>query len=309
MTFLELAKKVLEENQIPMKTGEIWAYGVENGYDEKVNSSGKTPWSTLAAQIYVNVRDNPQSPFGATGTRPKKFYLKSFKNIDDLIEQAEKEEINKVATEEKELKKKSYLEKELHSVLAYFSYYYLRCYTKTINHSKSNKKEYGKWVHPDMVGCYFPLEDWSSEVNELSNTVGSPAIKIYSFELKRKVTLANLREAFFQTVSNSTWANESYLVTGELAAEDELNDELKRLSTSFGIGVIKLDVEDPDNSEILFPSKTSESLDWETINKLTMNKDFTEFLKRVNNDLKSREIRKEWYDKILDKEKIIEKFK
>ena len=293
MTFLELAEKVLEENQIPMKTGEIWAYGVEKGYDKKVNSSGKTPWSTLAAQVYVNVRDNPNSPFGATGTRPKKFYLKTFKNIDDLIEQSEKEEIKKVVTEEKELKKKSYLEKELHSVLAYFAYYYLRCYTKTINHSKSNKKEFGKWVHPDMVGCYFPIEDWVSEVNELSNTVGSPAIKIYSFELKRKVTFANLREVFFQTVSNSTWANESYLVTGELAVDDELNNELKRLSTSFGIGVIKLDVEDPDNSEILFPSRTSENLDWETINKLTMNKDFTEFLKRINNDLKSREIRKE----------------
>jgi hypothetical protein len=309
MTFLELAEKVLEENQIPMKTGEIWAYGVEKGYDKEVNSSGKTPWSTLAAQIYVNVRDNPKSLFGATGSRPKKFYLKSFSNIDELIEKAEKEEIIKVETEEKELKKKSYLEKELHSILAYFAYYYLRCYTKTINHSKSNKKEFGEWVHPDMVGCYFPIEDWSSEVNELSNTVGSPAIKIYSFELKRKVTFANLREVFFQTVSNSTWANESYLVTGELAVDDELNNELKRLSTSFGIGVIKLDVDDPDNSEILFPSRTSENLDWETINKLTMNKDFTAFLKRINNDLKSREIRKEWYDKILDKEKLVEKFK
>ena len=40
-----------------------------------------------------------------------------------------------------------------------------------------------------------------------------------------------------------------------------------------------------------------------------MNKGFTEFLKRINNDLKSREIRKEWYDKILDKDKLIEKFK
>lgn len=309
MTFLELAEKVLEETQVPMKTGEIWAYGVEKGYDKKVNSSGKTPWSTLAAQIYVNVRDNPNSPFGASGTRPKKFYLKSFKNIEDLIEKAEKEEIVKVATEEKELKKKSYLEKELHSVLAYFAFYYLRCYTKTINHSKSNRKEFGEWVHPDMVGCYFPIEDWASEVNELSNTVGSPAIKIYSFELKRKVTFTNLREVFFQTVSNSTWANESYLVTAEISEDDELLNELKRLSTSFGIGVIKLDVEDPDNCEILFPSRTGDNLDWETMNKLTMNQDFTEFLKRINNDLKSREIRKEWYDSILDKEKLIEKFK
>jgi hypothetical protein len=309
MTFIEFAERVLKESQIPMKTGEIWAYGVGKGYDKQINSSGKTPWATLAAQVYVNVKDNPNSPFEAVGTRPKKFYLKSFQNIGNLIKEAEKEEIKKVIIEEKELKKKSYLEKELHSVLAYFCYYYLRCYTKTINHSKSSKKEFGEWVHPDMVGCYFPIEDWASEVNELSNTIGSPAIKIYSFELKRKVTFANLREVFFQTVSNSTWANESYLVTGELAADDELNNELKRLSTSFGIGVIKLDVQDPDNSEILFPSRTSENLDWEMMNKLTMNKDFTAFLKRINNDLKSREIRKEWYDKVLEKEKLVEKFK
>jgi uncharacterized protein len=127
--------------------------------------------------------------------------------------------------------------------------------------------------------------------------------------LKRKVTFANLREVFFQTVSNSSWANESYLVAAEIDKDDELLNELKRLSTSFGIGIIKLDVQDPDNSEIVFPSRSSESLDWETMNKLTMNKDFVEFLKRVNNDLKSREIRKEWYDSVLEKDKLIEKFK
>ncbi len=309
MTFLELAKKVLEETQVPMKSAEIWEYGVKKGYTQQLNSSGKTPWSTLAAQIYVNVRDNHNSLFSATENRPKKFYLKSFENIDLLIEQSEKEEVIKTEIEEKELKKASYLEKELHSVLAYFAYYYLRCYTKTINHSKSNKKVFGEWIHPDMVGCYFPIEDWATEVNELSNTVGKPAIKIYSFELKRRVAFTNLREAFFQTVSNSTWANESYLVIAELAEDDELIDELKRLSTSFGIGVIKLNINDPDNTEILFPAKTSEHLDWETINKLTMNKDFTEFLKRVNNDLKSREIRKEWYDSILDKKSIVQRFR
>jgi len=45
------------------------------------------------------------------------------------------------------------------------------------------------------------------------------------------------------------------------------------------------------------------------MNKLTvMNKDFMQFVKRVRIDLKSNEIRKEKYDKILDEghlEKII----
>lgn len=40
MTFLELAEKIVGETQTPLKTGEIWANGVEKGYDIKLNSSG-----------------------------------------------------------------------------------------------------------------------------------------------------------------------------------------------------------------------------------------------------------------------------
>jgi hypothetical protein len=307
MTFIELAQKTLEEEQKPLSTGDIWAAACARGYNEQLKSSGKTPWATMAAQLYVSARDHEHSPFATAGKRPKKFYLKTFSNIDELINRSEQEEAKKAVAEEKELKK-SYLEKDLHAVLAYYAYYYLRCYTKTINHSRSGKKEYGQWVHPDMVGCYFPLDDWATEVNELSNTLGSPAIKLYSFELKRKVTLANLREVFFQTVSNSSWANESYLVAAEFATDEELMPELKRLCTSFGIGVIHLDVADPDNSQTIIPAPVSDNLDWDTINKITMNRDFTDFLRRINNDLKSREIRTEWYDTIVDKDKLVARF-
>ncbi len=65
MTFLELAEKVLKETQVPMKTGEIWGFGVEKGYDSDVNSSGKTPSGTLSALLFTNVRDNPNSKFGS----------------------------------------------------------------------------------------------------------------------------------------------------------------------------------------------------------------------------------------------------
>lgn len=309
MTFLQLAERVLNEAGRPMSSNEIWRYAEEKGYDEKLNSSGKTPSATLAAQLYVNARNSQKSPFGTTKTRPKQFYLKSFSNIDQLLAQAERESQQKIATEEKELRKGGYLEKQLHPLLAYFAYFHLRCYVKTINHSKSSKKEFGEWVHPDVVGCYFSLDDWADEVNELSNTIGSPAIKLYSFELKRKITFANLREVFFQTVSNSSWANESYLVAAEIAEDEDLMNELERLSTSFGIGVIKLDVEEPDNCEVVLPARPSATVDWETINKLTMNRDFTGFLKRVNNDLRSREIRSEWYDSVLEKARLLKTFK
>jgi len=134
-------------------------------------------------------------------------------------------------------------------------------------------------------------------------------IRLFSFEIKRELRYANLRESFFQAVSNSSWANEGYLVAARIQEDEDFREELKRLSTSFGIGVIRIDLKDPDSTEILFPAKYNEYLDWNTINKMAMNADFMDFLKRVKTDTQSREIRKEWYDKIHDKEFLIQTFR
>lgn len=44
----------------------------------------------------------------------------------------------------------------------------------------------------------------------------------------------------FQAVSNSSWANEGYLVVLQ-EIDSEVLSELRRLNQSFGIGVIKLE--------------------------------------------------------------------
>ncbi len=302
MTFLELAEKVLIEEKKPLTANEIWKIAEDKGYNSKLNSQGKTPWATLGAQIYVNERDNANTIFAVVGKRPKRFYLKEQEYLFDL-EKIEKSENTEDITENKH--KKSYLEKHLHPFLAHFAFYHLKCYTKTINHSKSKKKEYGEWVHPDIVGCCFPIGEWSSEVLNLSSSVGNNSIKIISFELKRDLNLGKLRENFFQAVSNSSWANESYLVAAEISNNEDFLNELTRLSTSFGIGIIKLDIADPLSTEILLPARTRDNLDWETINKLTLNKDFKNFLKRIKNDLTSNEIRKEEYDMVYEPEELI----
>lgn len=302
MTFLELAERVLGDEQRPMTANEIWAFAVEKGYDKQLNSGGKTPWATLGALIYVNAKDNPRTPFAQTDSRPKKFYLKAQVGQLDLTEAA--------ITEEPVLPKKKrfdFLEKDLHPFLTYYAYYHLHCYTKTINHSQSTKKEFGEWVHPDIVGCYFPLDDWKPEVYELSSSIGNISIKLVSFELKRELSFGNLRESFFQTVSNSSWANQSYLVAAMISNEEDFREELSRLSTSFGIGVIKLNFEDPHSSEIVFPAKYREVLDWETINKLTMNYDFKEFLTTVKIDITSKKIHKKEYDLVQDIETLRKK--
>jgi len=296
LTFMGLAKKILEEEKKPLSSTAIWDIAKNKGYDNLLDSQGKTPWATLGAQLYCNVRDQKNSPFITIGTRPKLFHLKKLASTDDLqlLEQVQDE--NVIPSKQLE-----YLEKDIHPFLAYYAHYYLKVYTKTIQHSKSDKKEFGDWVHPDMVGCYSPFGEWKPEVVDFGASIGNMAIKLFSFEIKRELSFGNLRASFFQTVSNSSWANEGYLVAAEIDVNEDFQAELRRLSTSFGIGVIKINVEEPDSSEILFSAKSREDLDWDSINKLTaMNPDFKDFLNRIKIDISSKEIRKEKYDKIHD---------
>lgn len=291
MTFLELAERTLREENKPLTAIEIWNIATNKGYDKQLNSQGKTPWATLGAQIYVSSKDDAKSKFAKTDSRPKKFYLKAMASQIDLEDTTLPEDIIR-----NKIKKFDFLEKDLHKYLAYFAYYHLNCYTKTIKHNISNKKEFGEWVHPDMVGCYFRMDDWKKEVYDFSSSIGVRGILIYSFELKRELSFTNLRESFFQCVSNSSWANESYLVAARISENEDFMEELTRLSTSFGIGVIELNMEDPDSSEIIIPAKYKQDLDFETINKLAMNSDFKDFLETVKIDLTSKKIHKKEYD-------------
>lgn len=298
MKFLQLAETILKEEKRLLTNNEIWDLAVQKGYDKKLNSQGKTPSKTMAAQLYLSIRDDLNSPFGKTG-RPARFYLKSQENEIDLSnsEFLEKQKLPKT-------KSVDLLEKDLHPYLTYYALSYLYCYTKTINHSKSSKREFGEWVHPDIVGCCFPHKDWNREVYDLSSSIGNISIRLLSFELKRELNFGNLRESFFQTVSNSSWANQSYLVAAEVSEDEDFRSELSRLSTSFGVGVIKLDLEDPHSSETIFAARYRETLDWETIDKLTMNPDFKSFISRVKIDITTNTIHTKEYNQFLDLETL-----
>jgi hypothetical protein len=308
MTFHALAEAILKESETPLTSNEIWELAVKKGLDKNLSTKGKTPSATLGARLHV-LADEPDSIFKSVGKRPKRFILKNkdYKNLQayELGDIQDK-------TEEQSLKNKNidFLEKELHKFLAFFAHWNLgRCYTKTIVHQRSTNGKYADWVHPDMVGCVFINQSWDKSVMHLNKALGSPAVKLISFELKRQVNLTTLREYFFQTVSNSSWANESYLVAAEFSDNVDFRNELARLSNSFGIGVIYLDIEDPNSSEILFPARFRENLDWETINKLTMNSDFKRFLDRIKTDVGSDEVRDEWYDKVLSEEDLVASLK
>lgn len=306
MTFLELAEKVVREDKKPMTPEEIWQAAQVKGYDAAVGTQGKTPWASIGAQLYMSVKSDSRSIWIRVGRRPTRFFLKEL-NVEGQFAVFPSPAPNRPVTTAQPTTE-GFLERDLHPILAYFAFHNLKAYCRTINHLRSDKKEFGEWVHPDMVGVYFPLEDWVPEVVEFSSVIGSISLKLFSIELKRELTFGNLREAFFQTVSNSSWANEGYLAAARVSQDEEFQVELQRLSSSFGIGIIELSIDDPDSSRVLYPARQKEYLDWENINKLTLNQDFVEFLGRVKRDLSSKEIRKERYDAILTSEVLIQKF-
>ncbi len=299
LTFKELAKKVLEDENRPLSVEEIWSIAQEKGYDKFIDTKGKTPWRTIGAQIYVDIRDNPKTPFIKIESKPRKFFLKGKEYLP-----------KKVLDKNEPSNKTGYSERDLHPFLTYFVNLYMNIHTKTILHEKSKKRKYSQWLHPDIVGVYFPIKFWKEDVIDFAKELGFISLKLFSFELKKELGFNNLRESFFQAVSNSSWANEGYLVTANLQKDDEFLSELKRLSTSFGIGVIELDIYNPDNSAILFPAKHKNELDWETVNKLVSeNPDFKNFINGIKKDLKIKEIRKDRYDKVFEREDLINKMK
>ncbi|GAA7651703.1 hypothetical protein HpHA293_02210 [Helicobacter pylori] len=112
---------------------------------------------------------------------------------------------------------------------------------------------------------------------------GQKRHKLFSFELKKDLSLSVLKESYFQAVSNSSWANEGYLVVKNI--KEDVLDELSRLNQSFGIGVIKLESE-ISNSKILLPAKERE-IDIPTLNMLVKQspKDFEPFMEKINKQI------------------------
>jgi len=98
--------------------------------------------------------------------------------------------------------------------------------------------------------------------------------------VKVVLNTSNVREAFFQTVSNSSWANYGYLVAAQV--DSKVMDELRMLHGLHGIGLIQMNAEDVLESQVLIPARLREQVDWDTFNRLTVeNADFRAFAKRV----------------------------
>lgn len=301
-TLIELAEDTIRKAGIPLTDKEIWDKSKEYGFQDKIKSNGKTPWKTIGARIYLDIRDNVNSIFEKTKNRPIKFKLKDMKFTQSTSL------IDTVSSEETQISENRFSERELHPLLSAYvkNDSHFKCYTKTIFHVKSNndKKGKNKWLHPDIVGVYFPFQDYNQSTKDMIKSFNENAIKLFSFEMKIKIDIGHLREYFFQAVSNSSWANEGYLVALEYKKDSELLDEMSRLNNSFGIGFIKLNPKNIEQSEILFPAKINKNLDWKTINRLVEeNPDFKDFIDYINDDMTVSKVKSK-YDKVMEPEEI-----
>lgn len=185
-----------------------------------------------------------------------------------------------------QVKAESYKERSLHRLL---SNYLLNnnIFSKTIFHESSSKADQAqKWVHPDMVGVEYNEFQEPATRSLLKAAETKEYVTLYSYELKRAIANDHqLKEYFFQALSNSSWANYGYLVALEIS--EDIKDEMERLNRAFGIGIIQLSPYS-DATKELFPAKKNE-LDYYTIDKLCrINDDFKSFITKATKVLNAQ---------------------
>ncbi|GAA9627152.1 COG2958 family protein [Helicobacter pylori] len=317
MTYIELGKKVLEQAGKPLSVKEIFEKACEMGLDKECND-GKILSHSLGSQLgehnikeedkqFYVARKEGKTFFYWLKSREREFPPQETSNAED----DEQSECSGIAKKQKN----SFDESDLHRLLVKFLSEdpNFRPLCKTIRHKECKKGKGGecKWNYPDIVGVYFPYNmyfpynKYEEETLKFLHHTGQKRHKLFSFELKKDLSLSVLKESYFQAVSNSSWANEGYLVVKNI--KEDVLDELSRLNQSFGIGVIKLESE-ISNSKILLPAKERE-IDIPTLNMLVKQspKDFEPFMEKINTQIEKgldTPIEMNGFDKVLDDEEI-----
>ncbi|WQU90432.1 COG2958 family protein [Helicobacter pylori] len=305
---IEIVQSVLEITG-PIKVTEIYDKAkelFEKGEITKMfDYGGNTPGSSVSASIYTALNKGEEVPFLKVQEKPVLIALKGA--AKESVLNIEKPGVSSV----KIAHNKIMHERDLHPFLTYMAIHNenLKCYTKTIFHEESVKSPKGtdRWLYPDMVGVRFLHAELSNEnLIAFSKKFDTLPIKLVSFELKKEISVNNCRECYFQAISNSSWANEGYLVGRHIDTHNpQLMDLLKRLHASFGIGVIDLRT-DEDKSAILLNAKYKEKIDYTVALELSdKNPKFSGFLKSVvdyDPDFPNRY--KDEFDEVKKKEEL-----
>ncbi len=296
MTTKEAVLKSLDDLKGLANYLEVCNHIISKGYYDFGET--KKPEMTISAQLGNFIRENYTRVkwMKQEGGTYSYYLTKNEQNIGIDVLSGATETLT--TTTVKVDKTKTYDERDLHKLLSS----YLKntgIYSKTIFHEQSNGKDNNQiWTHPDMVGIKFLNLQTKVSQNFLKAINRGDTFKLNSYEIKKEINNDNeLKKAFFQAVSNSTWANYGYLVAFEFS--DSLMEEMERLNQSFGIGVIELNA-NPYQSKVLFQAKFRD-LDFKTIDKLCkMNKEFEKFIEQTEKLMTAEERYSKSTEKELD---------
>jgi len=189
-------------------------------------------------------------------------------------------------------------ENDLYPLLIDYLKSELALYCQRIDEKRSkNSRGAGgnHWLHPDIVAIQPIDKEWNELVRSCVQQGSGQNVRLWSFEVKKVLNAANVRKSYFQAVSNSSWANEGYLVAATISST-KIEKELRILSALHGIGVILLNPENPSESDILFPAQTRSEVDWQSTDRiLTENDDFKDFIELVSTYYQTGRLRsKDW---------------
>jgi hypothetical protein len=214
-----------------------------------------------------------------TEGRPRKYFY------SEMSDSAEVDAVEKLGmVHAADVNQTKLTEHDLYPLLSAYLWDEFMVYSKRIDEKRSSNKRGpngNRWLYPDVVGMDDLGSEWHREVRDCVREYSDKRTKLWSLEVKLLINRSNVRECFFQAVSNSSWSNFGYLVAAEIEGQDAVK-ELRMLSAAHGIGLIKLDAENPSESQVLIPAKERGEIDWDSANRLAVeNRDFLEYVKLV----------------------------
>jgi hypothetical protein len=251
--------------------------------------------SAMTAQVQSEIGSNRpaierHANLRMTEDRPRRYYFTSLSEAEE-VQEAELESTHKAA--------KIFSEHDLYPRLSEYLLSEHGVFSKRIDEKRS-KNSYGqngnKWLHPDLIGFEALSKNWSETIKQLVNSRSDSETRLWSFEVKKLINRSNVREVYFQALSNSAWANLGYLVAAEISGSGTL-DELRMLSSQHGIGVIQLSVDEETESSILIQAEQRIEVDWSAANRLCdENPDADEVFKQVRVYHQAGEVNSHFWD-------------
>lgn len=308
-TVIDFLKSHAEERYTARKIA-LWIFENQREACEEKRRNSKQDLSTdeaflwqLVAEIGANRPQiqKKEPRIRTTEGRPRRYYFAADAGYDEILRPAGDSWLpagagDAIAAPTKA--KPAVTEHDLYPLLCHYLHAEFGLYPKRVDEKRASNKRGpngNRWLFPDLAAMEDLGREWHADIRNCVREYGDARCRLWSFEVKLKLNRSNVREAWFQTVSNSSWSNYGFLVAAEVEDADTMK-ELRLLAAAHGIGLIVLDTEDPtEGSEIRIPARERPDVDWDACNRLAEeNGDFRDFIRSVRqfhqtDDIKPRD--------------------